>query len=1424
MTIHSKTRQRVRFLLIAFALLVVAGTSAYVVRKRQIADRIVRDREAGFAALEAGDYFNALHKIGPYLQKNPEDLPTLLKYANARRNVEEPNGKHLVEAIALYRRATELNPDNLEAQEQLLEIYLATGFNTEILAATEGKNDPPALRARALALANLKRDAEARTAVERYLTAKPGDLRMQMFAVSQMQRLGQSADEILDYVKKVVSSNPADPRYDLLTAFGYGVLDQREEALKFARKAAAQPMSDPEQVEIAVDMLDSLEREDEALAVLIRAAELGKDKKFQRKVIARLYQSRKYDLVTSRVTAADENKANFDSELLAHRAMALQAQNQRDDAQRTIAALASRKNDFAAAGWAGVLSALPGEQEQPDDRKIILASRDGLRGEADNPYFRLHLGDAYSRLGESELATIEWSRASSGARVWGEPLQRLLQVVILQGQPETLRLVAARLERLSPQDPRALAVIAAARARLTDRTNPAAVSELASLIDRVQTLQPGEPGTVQLKVSLLATTDRKAQAEQFIKDQLAADRKLQVESYIALSRASESNKLGMEQAVQKRCTEVHGITYDLAVAEAGRLIRAGNPADAIKSFAAAREKATDRDKPKWKLAEGLLLDETGDPRAAKLLAELADAEPADIAFQRAVLASKSVQSDRNLQRRLIDRLRDAIGEEGVGWRLAEAKWLLDGAVAITSVPEREREIVKATSLLNDMVQRYPDQLAVRILLTDCLIRLDKKADAVPHLTAAAGLAPGSFALASQLAALLQSTGDFERAKQYLEQAERILERSETAIASDDGPRDSVTTPRPLPGTAPDLSREQAWRMISSLHAQRGDTARAVEILRRFGGENKDVDLAMAEMLAARGELSDDLSRQLLEKPSLQSIEIVAEQYIRAGRLSDADGAIARLDAVEAKPGERELLRGIYKQRRGEHEAAIVDLAVACSALPTDPRGWRARTTSLLLLGRGDEAVKVAMQATAAVPDEMGLKQIAANGELIREISALPAMRPLAVSVVNTPADRDVAITALTIARTASGSGKTVFDTARELRPLADRATSVAALQYLMIDLYLSMQDFDEAIALATRAMALFPTDPLPAQRATVAMQAAGRWTEALSTARQWRARLTGSTRLADEAIAQALLATGDFSAVLQQLEPYTALAAENQEQWLTVIALRARALLELQRVADAEATLFPAIATSPGVRAATIQLAVEAVSDFDVARRWLNAAGDAMPKDAADERIMLAQATSELSARPNPPKELSAEVDARFRQVTELLAGNATADQWLRLAVIKEMKGDLDGAAEGYRAAIKLDAKQSTAKNNLAMILAGRGGDLAEALVLAEEAAQDKASPMVADYLDTLASVQKQAGRLDAAEAAARQAIELQPRNPALRANLVQILVEAKKTKPAREEMKQLETAAAEAGRLAGQLSTQIQALRKTVAELPDSE
>jgi tetratricopeptide (TPR) repeat protein len=104
------------------------------------------------------------------------------------------------------------------------------------------------------------------------------------------------------------------------------------------------------------------------------------------------------------------------------------------------------------------------------------------------------------------------------------------------------------------------------------------------------------------------------------------------------------------------------------------------------------------------------------------------------------------------------------------------------------------------------------------------------------------------------------------------------------------------------------------------------------------------------------------------------------------------------------------------------------------------------------------------------------------------------------------------------------------------------------------------------------------------------------------------------------------------------------------------------------------------------------------------------------------------------------------------------------AEAWLAKGLIAVADNDNQLVERSYREALKVDPKLHAALNNLAMIMLEKGGDLTEALALANRAVAE--DPTVANYYDTLAQIQVGMQDYDAAIASIDKAIIRQPAQP----------------------------------------------------------
>jgi tetratricopeptide (TPR) repeat protein len=381
--------------------------------------------------------------------------------------------------------------------------------------------------------------------------------------------------------------------------------------------------------------------------------------------------------------------------------------------------------------------------------------------------------------------------------------------------------------------------------------------------------------------------------------------------------------------------------------------------------------------------------------------------------------------------------------------------------------------------------------------------------------------------------------------------------------------------------------------------------------------------------------------------------------------------------------------------------------------------------------------------------------------------------------------------------------------------VADQYPLNLTLQLFAAERFLSAGDrFDEAAAIATRAVQSFPLSTDATRLAASALLSGRRWAEAVAFARAWRERTPNNPAEADFVAALALLKSDRAADARAQLAPDVPQALEQPDRAAELIALYAAALHKSGAPAEAEKVLLPALQKSEAVRAAWVARAVEDLSVAD-AVNWVGrvsalSAGD----NSLAGQVQIASASAALGQKAGndqllaTARELRAKMAARTDLSVQALAV---------LASQAEQDNDLAGAEALYRRALAADGSLALIKNNLAMVLANRGEKLAEATRLANEAVQS--NPGVATFWDTSARVYAKAGEWRKAAEALDRAVSIDPEHLEWRVSLVETVVSGGRVAEAAKAVAELDKAAAAKWQVSDELKAKIAAARKKVQD-----
>ncbi|MEA2733883.1 MAG: hypothetical protein QOE14_334, partial [Humisphaera sp.] len=1138
MSLRAQTVRRLAILLAAVMVMVGTGAALYWRNEHRNATRLAESRDAGMTAFAAGDYRAALDSLKYYVarEKGKQDPEALYAYGVSRSRLEEPNGKHISEGIAVFNALLQLEPGNLESKHRLLDLYTRAHHNNEAIELADrvlvnAPTDADALRAKTLGHDRRREYDKALAASEKLNELNPTDLDQQLITYELMRKLKTPPQAMLLRAQKQQQANPSDPRFAMLLAMALGNAGQVEQGKQWLNKAATQPAPDASFVKHMVRVLDSLKMYTESEALLKRVTEQSADPLVFRVLAQRLWQNGQNTQVIKLLADLDPASEKSDTGLLAYRALALFETGKKDEARDIVAKLATRKADSDAVAWSTALAA----RFAPTEPKVQLAQYQAALVRApDNSIIRFLVGEAYARLGETELAIAAWRRAGDLSPSWATPHVDIARTLAAGGRIKEALLEAQAAVRAAPTQITAAVTLASIRAKSIEEMGGDAAEEarLLNLVEQIQQMAPGEPETLPLHANLLAKAGRRDDAIAAVRNAMKGTRRPDQATLLRLTAVSRENDLGLEEEL-KSAGDAGSDTPRLALARAADLAATGKPLDGL-ALLEDKAKAATTQPVQWQLALTQYKELIRDPAARGEWVQLGDANPKDLSVQNAILkTANSARGEREFIARTIERVKELTGAEGQTWKIERARWLLGG--------DGGKDTAEAVNTLTEIVRSSPTLTEARLLLASAFEKVNNVPGAIKELQAAAELDPNNAAVAIEVARLMQSQNKFTDARTYLERA----------------------------AATPDVSSDSR-RRIATMLAQQGDYTRAVKILKDAGNE---LDTAGKVLLADiyrrenKPADADGVYKQLLAEPGPIEVDVIrgaADFYASSGKLAEAQKVMDRLSETRAKPGQVELIRASFAERHVSVEAARALYIAATTAAPGDVTVWRHIVAYHLRGGRYDDALAAADEGIKAIGrDDAVLKRLqAASRSLVQLSSQKPALRPM-LSLLATAAPEDRGASEFLSAPQTADAATQPSDEAvlARLRNIAGLYPRSMPLQAALVQWHVARREYADAGQAATRMMEAFPNDPDPARIAASVYRAAGQYDVAVSAIQKWRARAPENALQADAMIAEIRLAQGDAPAAARALQPHLPLITKDPKHQPTLATLlRAYAL------------------------------------------------------------------------------------------------------------------------------------------------------------------------------------------------------------------------------------------------------------------------
>ena len=390
--------------------------------------------------------------------------------------------------------------------------------------------------------------------------------------------------------------------------------------------------------------------------MLDRAVAENPDPQIRRVLIQRLWQSGHSKEVVERLKDLNPASPASDSGLLAYLALSQFKIGQAVPARKIVSALAARRDDPDAIAWA---TALDAQFNHLDPKPALVQYEAALVRSPDNAEIRFLVGEAYSRMGETELAMAAWKRASDLSPSWMAPHMNIARTLAASGRARDAIAEAEAAHRAAPDNFATVTALATIRYKALDE-GPANAAEEANLLAFVADIQkqvPGEPETLPAYVNLLARAGKNQEAIAALHAAIANLQRYDQPTVLQLAAASRLHGLGLEnQLLSTKPSDGEDNLPRVALAQAANMADSGKPLDGLALLEVRAKKATTQP-VQWQLAIVQYKELIHDPSAAKQWISLADANPNDLAVQNAVLKNAvSARADRDFTARTIERV------------------------------------------------------------------------------------------------------------------------------------------------------------------------------------------------------------------------------------------------------------------------------------------------------------------------------------------------------------------------------------------------------------------------------------------------------------------------------------------------------------------------------------------------------------------------------------------------------------------------------------------------------------------------------------------------------------------------------------------------------------------------------------------------
>lgn len=934
---------------------VVLAVTALGLRRWQRNTRADQALPVGQAAYADQRWAEAASELGRYLAVNHDDVPILLKYADAQLHIRPLTSGNVEHAVAAYRSVLRLDKSNLEAANRLIELYLGTSSpgEAELIAKRYLQDNDEDLDLRRLLVAALVRQrkfGEAKTELTDIIKAHPDDV----FAYQAMGQLAEQRPEEANepaafWYDEAVGKNPDSALAYAVRATFHLRRNERSQALADLERAQECDLSDTDvHLSLVMGLIDAGQMEQAREHLEVLKTRVPTEQRVWQGWADLAFRSGSSEEMYQVAAAGLDALASQPWDFMPTAIELFIRSDHLDEAEDRLMQMRQQNMLPAVASFLEGLLA----EKQGRLRDAIVAWQRGIGLGYKPPRSRMLLASAFSQAGDNQSAIGQLRIVVSENPGYLEGYLALARLLARSRDWAGVLDASRRVLHISPGHAEGALMEVQAQIHLLARDEapaPGMDKVWQEIEAKLLELDEATGGARQIKLLKAQAAEAQGKYAEATKVLDEIERTNPSDPSVALLRSELHIAQGSEQdaiSLLRATVEEHPQSFD-AVRSLMLLLNRQDERDACESV--AQEAFARMEEPQARREVALFLDmlyrqwQQHDDRY-RWLTDLSQQFPGDIQIKRRLLTCDPVAKDAKRAQEMVDEIKLLEGDAGWQWRYEQARlWL-----ASDSFEDLYGQVV---ALLQENLLTNPQDQASRLLLGAAREKAGELQLAIAVYREALSRSPDNAQVMVRAVAALYKAEEFDEAKKILDRA--------AELDLDD----------------PDLQKLRLYD-----HLREGALASASDILRELVREDPNdssgtVSLALILMRQNKFDEAQTVLDDLKAKRP-ESIAVIATQvqlHIEQGHAEEAirlcDEAVGNLNNAFAYR-----LRALAYAALKQNDKAFEDFTRAIEMAPDKADVWMARSDFYWSLGRIRDAVEDVREALELAPDSLSIQK------------------------------------------------------------------------------------------------------------------------------------------------------------------------------------------------------------------------------------------------------------------------------------------------------------------------------------------------------------------------------------------------------------------------------------------------------------------